>query len=87
MTRTEENKVNKLAKLIGSKRRLAEVIQRDPVVVSRMSGRGIVRPEFNKFIKAFAAENSDIMGEDWALEVLGCLEDEACPVCGNKIDA
>lgn len=81
-----ENKAERLSDLLGGKTILARVIGRSPAIVTRMCIRGMVRPEFNPQIKAYIADNSEAMGEKWALAAYGCLEQGTCPTCGKPID-
>lgn len=83
----DENKAEKLSGLFGGKAALARIIGRTPAIVTRMCARGIVRAEFNPQIKAHISDNSEAMGEKWALSAYGCLEQGGvCPSCGKPID-
>ena len=73
------NKVEALAALFGSKKALADVIERHPSIVSRWVRRGKVPTDWNTHLMMEAVSYSvDVSA------VSACLE-TACPTCGKPL--
>lgn len=79
------NKVERLSELVGNRRALAKIIGRDPSVVSRMITANAIRPEFNASIRAWVAEHEPPFTAKEASAILGLLDTDRCPTCGQPL--
>lgn len=82
---TTQNKINRLAELVGNRAALAGIIGRHPSLIGRYAGYGYLPAQHNGAIKAYVSNNLDERGEEWARLVLGCLEPDTCPCCGRVL--
>lgn len=64
----------------GSKRRLAEVIGKDPAIVTRMIAKGEVPMRYHATLMKWAEEN-EVM-----VEMRSALFGSTCPCCLSRLD-
>lgn len=86
----EKNKAARLARLIGSNRKLAKAVGVDPALITRWVKAGAVPPSYNRkiqeWLRAYIVGMPDLDAQHYLDVVASCLDPAVCPTCGHEIE-